>query len=286
MAKLCPQCEKENPTVANVCMFCGASFAENAETNPTDQLNKELNEAKKDLQFYRKSLEEANSKIEELKSSMVSAANNAAKELEKQLAIKEKQNSILTQQINAEKKRKAGWAWFFFSLCVILAIVFIAVIGNVSTNTANNADRISELENQIGQLKNENKVLSDLKKGIEQENKKLRAENDRLLKQNSQLKDNQTKDNQPVKIDNNKNANNKNISINSNSSTNSYRVIVKTYFYDYVNNGQFKLQNHYLVTNDVVKITMQMSGYGYTEFTNSEGKITKGWLKMSDLSKN
>jgi len=31
---------------------------------------------------------------------------------------------------------------------------------------------------------------------------------------------------------------------------------------------------------------MQISGYGYTEFTNSEGKITKGWLKMSDLSKN
>jgi len=280
MAKLCPQCEKENPTVANVCMFCGASFAENAETNPADQLNKELNEAKKDLQFYRKSLEEANSKIEELKNSMVSAANDAAKELEKQLAVKEKQNSILTQQINAEKKRKAGWAWFFFSLCVILAIVFIAVIGNVSTNTANNADRISELENQIGQLKNENKVLSDLKKGIEQENKRLRAENDRLLKQNSQLKDNQTKDNQTkdnqtVKTDN---TNNKN--------TNSYRVIVKTYFYDYVNNGQFKLQNHYLVTNDVVKITMQISGYGYTEFTNSEGKITKGWLKMSDLSKN
>jgi len=216
MAKLCPQCEKENPTVANVCMFCGASFVENAETNPADQLNKELREAKKDLQLYRKSLEEANAKIEELKNSIISVRNNAAKEL----AVKEKQNVILTQQFNAEKKRKAGWAWFFFLLCVILSLVFVAVIGNVFTRMANDTE--------------------------------LKAENDRLLKQNSQYS--------------------------------SYRATAKTYFYDFVN-GQFNRQSYYLETNDVVNINMQISGYGYTEFVNRDGKKIKGWLKMSELTK-
>ena len=69
MSKLCSQCEKENPNSANVCMFCGTRFVENAETDKIDALHKELSEAKdtikvlkETIQLLQKALAEAQGK--------------------------------------------------------------------------------------------------------------------------------------------------------------------------------------------------------------------------------
>ena len=58
MAKLCPQCEKENPTMANVCMFCGTRFVENAEPDKMDALHSELSEAKDTIKVLKEALKE------------------------------------------------------------------------------------------------------------------------------------------------------------------------------------------------------------------------------------
>ena len=280
MAKECQVCNTVNPSVAKHCSNCGSKFSDK-ELSAEDQLRIELSEAKKTIRGLNKSLDETNVKIEELKNNTVSTLENNVKELKKQLVAERKQNNDLTQRLNTVKKCKNRWAWLFFLSCVILMFLFGVVIPKAYSDLDNKKSRISELEYEVEQLKSENKKLANLKVDsenlniIKQEYQKLKAENERLLIQISQ-----SKDNQPV-TSNNKNNSNNNISSNSSL----YRAIIKTYFYDF-ENGQFIQRKAYLMANDIVNISMQISDYGYTEFVNREDKITKGWLKMSDLLKN
>ena len=62
MAKLCPQCEKENPNSANVCMFCGTRLVENAEMDKMDALHNELSDAKETIQLLKNALADAQTK--------------------------------------------------------------------------------------------------------------------------------------------------------------------------------------------------------------------------------
>ena len=45
--KLCPQCEKENPSSANHCMHCGSELTPAENLDEVNKLHKELSEIKK-----------------------------------------------------------------------------------------------------------------------------------------------------------------------------------------------------------------------------------------------
>ena len=62
MAKNCPQCEKENPNSANVCMFCGTRLVENFEMDKIDALHSELSETKETIRLLKKALADAQTK--------------------------------------------------------------------------------------------------------------------------------------------------------------------------------------------------------------------------------
>jgi hypothetical protein len=54
--KLCPQCEKENPSSANHCMYCGTLLIAEEELSAEIKLQKELNDAKDTIQLLKQSL--------------------------------------------------------------------------------------------------------------------------------------------------------------------------------------------------------------------------------------
>jgi hypothetical protein len=58
MAKVCPQCQKENPSAANFCMFCNTPLVENAEIDKVDKLHSELSDAKETIQVLKEALKE------------------------------------------------------------------------------------------------------------------------------------------------------------------------------------------------------------------------------------
>ena len=62
MAKICPQCEKENPNAANVCMYCGTRLVEDAEMEKVDKLHSDLSDAKETIKVLRDALKEKEEK--------------------------------------------------------------------------------------------------------------------------------------------------------------------------------------------------------------------------------
>ena len=56
----------------------------------------------------------------------------------------------------------------------------------------------------------------------------------------------------------------------------------RSYFYTEPNFSTRR--NAYLVTDEVVYVYQIENGFGYVEFTNSRGQISKGWIVLDDLS--
>ncbi|MCL1938385.1 MAG: hypothetical protein FWF52_08340 [Candidatus Azobacteroides sp.] len=54
--KQCPQCQKENPSSANYCMYCRTPLVENEELDKIDKLHDELSDAKETIQLLKKAL--------------------------------------------------------------------------------------------------------------------------------------------------------------------------------------------------------------------------------------
>ncbi|GHT50013.1 hypothetical protein AGMMS49982_04530 [Bacteroidia bacterium] len=59
MSKLCPQCETENPSSVNYCMFCAEPLVADAELSAEARLQKELNDAQKQKQVLTNALSDA-----------------------------------------------------------------------------------------------------------------------------------------------------------------------------------------------------------------------------------
>jgi hypothetical protein len=57
MAKICPNCEKENPSAAKFCMFCNTQLVEEAELSAEDKLRKQNAELKEQLELVKKNKE-------------------------------------------------------------------------------------------------------------------------------------------------------------------------------------------------------------------------------------
>jgi len=275
MSKVCPKCKKENPSGAKFCMFCSTQLVSDEELTAEDKLQKELNEANDTISLQRirmltledqlKKYENKTIEVQSMKSPII----EDRKKYEQQIAERETLNANLKKQLEDIKNRKSKnkWAWLFFLLCAIFVGLMIKYYSTVENRDA----MIYTLQDEIKQIKNEK--LTDLKvdnetfNRTEQENEKLRDENEKLSYQIAQLKENKEISNGnkveheiPVK------------------STSHYRAITKAYFYDY-KNGQFIQRNTYLAPNDAVSISVYVGGYGYVD-------AIKGYLKMSDLTKN
>ena len=67
MAKTCPnsKCNKENPSSANFCMFCGTAFVSGEELPIEDKLQKKLLDAEKEIERLNKSLDLAHKHLDE-----------------------------------------------------------------------------------------------------------------------------------------------------------------------------------------------------------------------------
>lgn len=65
--KLCPLCEKENPSSANHCMHCGNVLSPNEKLDEADKIFRELNEVKKTNELLKSALESQLKKEEESK---------------------------------------------------------------------------------------------------------------------------------------------------------------------------------------------------------------------------
>jgi hypothetical protein len=101
MAKICinPICEKEIPSSATFCSFCGAQQVENIQLSEEEKLRKEMNEAEKTIKILEKSLTDAHDKIEN------GTSNEGIQKLENQLANAQTKQEKLQNQI-AEKNRE------------------------------------------------------------------------------------------------------------------------------------------------------------------------------------
>jgi len=62
-----------------------------------------------------------------------------------------------------------------------------------------------------------------------------------------------------------------------------YSVISKAFFYNLPDENT--KSSKYLVEDDVVDVIKKENDFGYAEYTNEQGRTTKGWLKMSDITK-
>ena len=117
MSKLCSQCEKENPNSANVCMFCGTRFIENAETDKMYALHRELSEAKDTIKVLKDALKEKKQK----------------KELEKDAIKKNLEsdiNELVVKSYNDSKHKRfyVASAVFIIIFSIVLILIIIGVL--------------------------------------------------------------------------------------------------------------------------------------------------------------
>jgi len=75
---------------------------------------------------------------------------------------------------------------------------------------------------------------------------------------------------------------NNNVATENGSEINqSFSAITKAFFYDQPD--ETTARKAYLAAGDVAVITKIQNGFGYTVFTNANGQVTEGWVKMSEL---
>ena len=188
MAKICPQCENENPSKANVCMSCGTRLVENAETDKWDALHSELSEAKKDIRFYKKSFEEALTKIEELKNNASLSGNDVVKELEEQLTTQNRIQEDLQNQISEQNKEIEQWKnkkknkiWILFLLISIGLTISCGILCfNLDNTRRENSNEKDNLENRISNFEKGINNLREEKQTTEQEKEKLQQKIDEI----------------------------------------------------------------------------------------------------------
>jgi len=249
--KPCQQCEKENPSSANCCMYCGAVLSEE-NLDETTRLQRELNDANEIINLLKLSLSTAQKQIKNQKNdnnnaelqSLQTLFNVEKLRFEKLLIERDSQNSKLKSELAIAKtqRKDSSWGWFFFALLIIVTI--IAVYFYSEKESLN--DRLSNLNSKNAILKYENTSTST----VNQEN--LTLLKDRIRKQDEEL-DSLRKQVPQV-----------------------YRVLVsEAYCYELVGDS-FKGLNTYYPDSTILNVYAIREDYGLTP---------GGWVKMVDLEK-
>ena len=157
MAKNCinPTCEKEIPSNATFCLFCGTQQIESEDLSEEEKLHRELNESIKTIELLKKSLTEAHEKINNV-------SDESIQLLEKELMAEKK-------KLEANKKKRNS-IWVFFLLVSIAlgitAIYFYTEYDSQKWKTTNIEEQITNLkdmnstnDNELQKLKSEQQNL-------------------------------------------------------------------------------------------------------------------------------
>lgn len=135
--KVCPNCNKENPSAANYCMFCRTPLFKQ-ENKPQDNL------LKKERDVVMEITEQLKKSMAELQEKLDNAEINdkTINQLQKQISIRDNTINTLLSQINEQKKESSNltgqpkkkqnkqkrvkwWWWIFISLWLIVALVLL-----------------------------------------------------------------------------------------------------------------------------------------------------------------
>jgi len=156
--KQCTQCEKENPSSANCCMYCGAILAEE-NLDETARLQMELNEGNETIRLLKLLLIE---KEESEKTAETNLGAEKQKNIESEKIITEKNIEItqLSQQLKKATTGKSNkqFVWWLVIIFIIIAIIF----GNLMVKTQEN-DKLTrennKLKSKISNLANDYPII-------------------------------------------------------------------------------------------------------------------------------
>jgi chromosome segregation ATPase len=170
--KRCPQCEKENPSVASCCMHCSSDLSEKT-LDETERIQKDLDDTNGTVILLEKTLTKVEKQKQECEQS-----KREIQTLQSEIAEKDRQNTTLAQQLQTTgRKSKTGYVCLFAALFVLLAVLSVGFYKHTK-----NSDTMNELNSAISHLKQE-----------EQSNRKqydtLSLQYAALLQENDELKE-------------------------------------------------------------------------------------------------
>lgn len=249
--KPCQQCEKENPSSANCCMYCGAVLSEE-NLDETTRLQRDLNDAneiitllKQSLSTTQKQIKNQNNETNNEKIQSLQTLLNAEKQrFEKLLNERDIQYSKLNALLASAKtqKKSTSWGWIFVVLLIITGMIAIGFY----TEKEKTNNRLSNLNYETDQLRNNNTSTST----INQE--KLTTLEDRIRKQDEEI-----------------DTLRKHVSQR-------YRVLVSEAYCYNLAGDYFKNINTYYPDSTILDVYAIREDYGLTQ---------GGWIKMADLEK-
>jgi len=176
--KQCTQCEKENPSSANCCMYCGAILAEE-NLDETARLQMELNDANGTIALLKQSLATAQEQVTKYNSE----ATTEKTKYEKKIAELNQQCLNLIAQLAAaskQKKSKSRIVFMILSIVLFLVIIFQTIQIDDLQNSFNNAKKQitnltnqnnkqqTEITNQKGQNNKQQTEITNLKELVPQ----------------------------------------------------------------------------------------------------------------------
>jgi len=128
--KICPQCEKENPSSANHCMHCGSILVQNENLDEVNKLHKELDEIKRTNELLKTALESTQKtdtplSIKKEETSVTRDKSEKKDSVEEQVTnhphpLSEQKQRVLTTQKPANNKKKLTLIFLLVSLAIIV----------------------------------------------------------------------------------------------------------------------------------------------------------------------
>jgi cell division protein FtsB len=190
--KLCPQCERENPSSANYCMYCRSTLTLDEQVDEIDKLHQELNEANATIQLLKKALataqeqaekqpEKTDAIIQSLQAELTDMKQKCS-EYEKTIAAQKNTTATSSQELTAGSKSKKGrnGYWIFFLLLSIIALVIVyGYYSNELDSKKQDIDWAYQIQSSLGK---ENEELKSENKKLKSEIEKLKSENEILDK--------------------------------------------------------------------------------------------------------
>jgi predicted nucleic acid-binding Zn-ribbon protein len=287
MAKICinPNCEKEIPSSATYCTYCGEQQINDDELSVEEKLRGELTEADETVRILTKSLAEAQEEIETLEKKL-SAGQSGQKDL--QNLIDSKNREIEQLKMAVRKKKKSGGLVFLMVVFLLTTLVLSGVSVSLydklrqdsisaqsgTDSSGNLQDAVANLKSMNSKLENENQKLQQDYSNLQGKIKSNGNNSSNLQEEISDLKStNSALENENKKL-RQENISSQNTIANLKKRTpQKYETLdSKQAFYDKHGDYEYGHFPHKVVVN----IYTQINGYGLSD---------DGWIPMSRLRK-
>ena len=124
MAKNCinPKCDKEIPSSATFCLFCGTQQIENEDLSEEEKLRREMSEMQKTIQLLKKALADAQNGSDSSAEDIQVIEN-----LQKQLVDMQNKNKALRSSLQAKPPKKESNS--FPTVVLIVGLVLLFIVG-------------------------------------------------------------------------------------------------------------------------------------------------------------